>query len=122
MDGFKVLFDVLTIIDYQDNKEEFVNDFALIVLNEVFGEMLSKMPEEDKEKLVNEYYAAEIESKKKEVLLRRFSIDDVEEKIAKVTEVQFLDYLEKIYPTLSADKQDELTEYLNGLSKSQEKN
>lgn len=122
MGGLKVLFDVLNIIDYQDNKEEFVNEFVLIVLNEVFGEMLSRIPEADKEKIVNEFYAVDSEDEKREVLLKYFSLDEVEEKISKVTELQFLDYLETIYPTLSSNKQDELTGYLNNLPKLREVN
>src|SRR5688572_16086592 len=114
MDEKKILFEVLNIIGYQDNKVEFIQKFFAIIYTEALAELTTSLSDEVQEKLGQELeMAKEDEEAQKAIILKYLSKEEFDTLLTKITQTQFMDYLETIYPTLSADTRETLTAYLS---------
>lgn len=119
MNERELLFQVLDIIEYQDNKQEFINTFYSLIYLEALEEITTKLNPELQKKLENELREATDEEAKKKLLLTYFSQEDFEQQLILTSQAQFREYLETVLPTLSHKKQEELTTYLSTLPKPQ---
>jgi histidyl-tRNA synthetase len=117
MDEKKVLFEVLTIIGYQDNKIDFVNKFFSYIYIEAIAQITSKLSEQTREKIGEELKNASDEESQKAIILRYLSKEEFDQKLTEITTAQFSDYLQAVSPTLSKEEQEKLTTYLSSLPK-----
>jgi hypothetical protein len=117
MNEKKTLLDILDIIDYQDDKPAFVDEFFSLIYAETVAQMDSELDEQSRKNLSQEFDNAKDNDDAKEIILKYFSKEKFDEKITKITQEQFEDYLETIYPTLDEETQGKLTDYLNSLPK-----
>jgi hypothetical protein len=114
-----ILLKVLDIINYQDNKEEFVNKFFSIIYFETIRQLQYELSDQDKELFGKELGNVKDENEQKNTILKYFPKKTFEDRITHVTSAQFSDYLNTIYPVLTDYKKEELTNFLNTLEKPQ---
>lgn len=119
MNEKEILFQVLHIINYQGEKITFVNKFFSLIYLQAITETSSELNPELQEKFVEELSSAKDEEMKKIITLNYLSKEKFDQTLTSITQAQFTDYLETILPTLSLEKQKELTTFLSTLPKPQ---
>lgn len=112
-----ILFDVLNIIDYKDDKIAFVDKFFSYIYIEAIAEITTQLSPEEQKKLGDELQKAQDEEAQKAAVLRYLSKEAFDKRLTAITQAQFSDYLDTIYPTLTKEKQEELNTYLSTLTK-----
>jgi hypothetical protein len=118
MDERDILYRVLTIIGYSDSKLEFINKFFSFIYIESIARLSTELSLGDQKRLGEELnHAQDDEEQQKEIILKYLPKEQFEEIVAEVSEEQFRDYLGTIMPTLSEEKQMELTDFLSSLQK-----
>jgi hypothetical protein len=115
MDEKEVLFKILTIIGYKDNKINFINTFFAYIYTEAIAEIASELSKDQQKKLSEELEKTDDAEAQKTIVLKYLSKDRFDELLTTITKLQLTDYLETIYPKLPDEKRLELTIYLNSL-------
>lgn len=110
-----MLFKILTIIGYKDNKLSFINTFFSYIYIEAIAEISTKLSKDQQNKLATELEKTNDEEEQKEIVLKYLSKERFEELLTTITKLQLTDYLEAIYPKLPKSKQEELDDFLNSL-------
>ncbi len=118
MDEKAILFEVLTIIGYKDNKMDFITAFFSYIYIEAIGQISSSLNDEESDQFGKELEEhKDDEDSQKAIILKYLSKDKFDALLTKITEEQFTDYLASIYPTLPPEKKTELDSYLASLPK-----
>ncbi|MBP9816067.1 hypothetical protein KBD09_02410 [Candidatus Woesebacteria bacterium] len=118
MDEKAILFEVLTIIGYKDSKMDFINKFFSYIYIEAIAQISTSLSDEESDQLRKELEENEDDAEgQKAVLLKHLSKEKFDALLTEITQSQFTDYLEAIYPTLSPEKKQELDTFLTSLQK-----
>jgi len=115
MDEKDILFKVLTIIGYEDNKLEFINKFFSFIYIEAIAEIGTKLDTETQKKLVEELKKVTDEASQKEIVLKYFSKAEFDANLTEATKKQFAEYLTVVIPTLPEEKKEELISFVSSL-------
>lgn len=111
-----VLLKILTIIDYQDDKEVFVKELLKLCIQKALLDMLSAAPNNDKQKITKlseeNLDPIELERKLKNIIGENIFNSSLEEAAEKI----FSQYLKTIYPTLSTSQNKSLQLFLKSLN------
>lgn len=110
-----ILMQILTIIDFRENKKQFVDRFINLCLQQTFVELLSVAPAQVKTEL-NEVIQQSDMQKRVDFFLKYFQSDQFNQKLEHVTAELFQDYITSITPTLTTNKQNQLSFYLSTLT------
>ena len=113
----QILLQTLDIIEYQNDKNAFSDEFMVLCQQEAFAKILEDLPEDkrkqfaskliNKEKLSNE--------KAKELIEQYFSKEHLLQTLQEATNNQFHNFIEEIEPTLSTEQIDKLEQYFETL-------
>ena len=109
-----ILLKILEIIDYQKNKSEFANKFLDMIYKQAFLKVIENLPDNKKLNLDNEIKNKNLD-KSMEILLNYVSKEDFEETVERVALEMFIDYIQKIMPTLTDEKKSKLRDFLSEL-------
>ncbi len=110
-----VLLEILTIISYEDNKVNFVEQFFALILSEAIAETMTSLPPENKKKLEAELKEDMTLEEARSVMHKYISQEKFDARIQELTTAQLTDYLDTIYPTLSEETSQKLTDFLTTL-------
>lgn len=108
-----ILNKVLTIIDYQDNKERFIEEFHKVCLQQAFLEIIDLISEEKKIELKQSLEGKKEQQEIASILQTFVSKEEYSSRLQRVTQEYFKDYLDTILPTISEQKKEELYNYLS---------
>jgi len=120
MDERKILLQVLTIIEYQGDKNAFIATFFTFLYLQTIEDLLDTLDPESRKELEQIIRNPSDEHALLSEINTYLSHEDFDKRLEHVTTTQFADYLETIYPTLSPQKQEQLTMYLSTLPKPQQ--
>lgn len=120
MDTKSVFIQILTIIEFEENKEKFADDFIRLCLQQAFVELLMHVPvdirKQFQDKVIQHKDIAEIAS-----LLRPYiHLPEIEKKVQATTTNLLTDYIRTISPTLDKTKQKRLWDCITNLDQNQE--
>ena len=104
-----ILMDVLTIIDYPDDKEGFIDGFFARVQKQAIINVVYMLPKEKREKL-------EKSEENKELFAEIFTSEVMDNAVSDATVIEFEDFLQSVIPNITSEKKAKLTAYLNSLS------
>lgn len=111
----KILIEVLTIIDYKDNKEIFISKFLKLCIQKALMDILLIASDNNKKEIIKlsemNLNPEELERKLKDTVGENLLNSSLE----KATEEVFTQYLESIYSTLSNSQNESLHTYLNSI-------
>jgi hypothetical protein len=110
-----IILKILDIIEYPENKEEFVNQFIIVCKKQAVTDLISNLSPEKQEQLKN---SLSTQNKDEEIALifkDFFSDSDYEHALEKATENTLRKLLESILPDLSSDQRKILKELISSL-------
>ena len=110
-----ILAKVLEIIDYDQDKEAVTRDFLDLCEKRTLFNMVSKLPEEETEKLFTKVSQTEDLQAKAQLFKEFLSPDDYKKEFAEVAAAIFKEYMEALLPSLSDKQKESLNVYLNSL-------
>lgn len=110
-----IIFNILTIIGYQDNKIEFVSSFFAQIFAEAIARTTYELSDSDRAKIGNELATAEDEEAQKAIILQYMSQTKFEALLTEISREHLTDYLETIFPKLTEEKSERLSTYLRTL-------
>lgn len=114
MNPKEIILKVLEIINYQDDKEKFANEFLGLILQNSINNLAEKLPQDKLDQLRQRLSLSKPE--KLETLLNDyFSSEELNDSVKKVSENMFKEYLEEVSPTLDEAQKENLQKYLNSL-------
>jgi len=117
MDPKAILLRVLTIIDYKDDKNAFAENYIKAIAELTIAQMIGTLAPERKKQLDIELTDVKDSDIFQEITRKYFPREAFEKQLGQVSQETFTNYIETIYPTLSPEKQEELTTYLSTLPK-----
>ena len=110
-----ILWAVLEIINFQDNKEEFADEFLKNCAKQALINLYNELPQEKKEELNN----LQQENLDPQNLVSRIEeivgTQTYQDSVKKATETAFTEYLNVVNPTLTASQKEQLESYLQTL-------
>ena len=121
MNEFKLfLNNFLDLINYPDDKQEFINKFLSAIYLETIEELIKTLPQ-DKQAVISQT----LESAKTPEFLQQFVKTHFDQTIfnqtlQKTSQKLFSEYIETISDTLSEEQKDKLSEYFSSLKPKKE--
>lgn len=101
---------VLTIIDYRDDKNLFIDKFLELAIQKTNQLLIDNLPDAVQKQLnENSHNAADFAS----LLSRHIPSDKYQQELASQISQQFEEYIETILPTLEREKKNTLLEFLS---------
>ena len=110
-----ILIRVLTIINYQEDKDKFANDFLDLCLKKALVDMMESLPEEKKTEVRARFSANITPEEAAKVMQIYFTPQQYMQNLQNATQYLFQDYLKNIMPSLSEAQKAELQQYLTSL-------
>lgn len=107
-DPKQILLQVLTIIDYADEKEAFAEEFLQICHEQAMADLLTSLTEEQKKVLQR---TTDIQT----TLAQIIPSEQLNKALKEATKIQFQDYLKTIKPSLSQVQKDKLNTFFSSL-------
>ncbi|MGH7202826.1 MAG: hypothetical protein ACREHC_00080 [Candidatus Levyibacteriota bacterium] len=99
----EILVQILTIINYPNNKEKFFFDFENLNKQEALVNILDRLPSETQEKVKND----------PEEMKGVIAQEEYDQELLKVSEDALAKFIEDIYSTLSTKQIDQIEKLLN---------
>ena len=97
-----LLTQILGVINYEDDKDEFINKYINIINNQTFFNLIQSLPQDKQEEIKNKFTQAKNDKEKaQEVFKEYFSKEQIEESIKNSSKDIMTKYLEAISNTLS---------------------
>jgi hypothetical protein len=106
---------ILEIIDFQEDRKEFINTFTLASMKEAAAQLILALPSEKKSSFQNTLSTSDTIEKLNVLLAEYLSEDEFKISFQKVLQKNFLAFLETIRATLTPEKQNELGTYIASL-------
>jgi hypothetical protein len=110
---------ILEIMEYQDDKNEFINTFILACMKEAAGLQILAMPPEKKESFQTKLLSSDTIEKITVLMSEYIPEHKFEVEFQKVLEKNFLTFLTTMRPSLDPEKQVELGKYLSSLQEAE---
>lgn len=111
-DPKEILLNVLIIINYQDDKEKFTNEFLQLCMQRALVEIVATLSENDQHAIEEKLMAIQTQEEVQSVLQQYVGQGRYLETVQKATQELFQDYIQTILPTLNPEQKDKLQEYL----------
>jgi hypothetical protein len=105
----EILLEVLNIIEYQEDKQKFIDDFLANAQKQAAVNILQMLPQEKKE-------ALQKQEENKDLFAEIFTPEVMDKALIDVMVLQFQGFLQTIIPTLPSEKKDKLLHYLDSIS------
>ena len=105
---------MLSIIEYQNDRDAFINEFIDLCTQTAFLEYMNLLPEERKREVQQILHEKKSE-KLKENIEPYIETEEYKRLLQENTKKLFLDYLETIMPTLSEEQKNNLDSYLSSI-------
>lgn len=116
-DPKKQIIDILTIIDYQDSKEQFAEQFMIVCAGKSLDSIVESLPDEKKDQLRNKITSSQSSDGLLETLREYIPVEQLQSSITKTAGVLFQDYIQTILPVLTEDQKTKLQVYLEQMGK-----
>lgn len=107
-----VLLQVLNIIGYSDNKEEFISKFLQLCEQQALINMINSLPEDRRSSLESALSKQNSPENITAILDKYLSKKDLAQAVQKATEDTFKSYLQSVIPTLSNSQRKDLDSLL----------
>lgn len=111
-----ILFQVLAIIDYEDDKASFVDSFLYLCYQKASDEYLANLPQATQDKLHTLLAHTTTHQAIQEALHPYVDMSAYTTTLFQTTQDLFADYITSITPTLTKSQRDDLNTYLVRLS------
>lgn len=105
------LVNCLTIIDYRNDKEEFINRLSATIYLTTVNELLTSLPQEKQGFIKQQLSSAATPEELLEVVNGNFEKNIFEDELKKTSEKLFVEYIESIEPSLSEEQKTKLYKY-----------
>lgn len=97
-----LLTQILGVINYEDDKDEFINKYINIINNQTFFNLIQSLPQDKQEEIENKLTQAKDDKEKtQEVFKEYFSVEQIEKSIKNSSKDIMTKYLGAISNTLS---------------------
>jgi hypothetical protein len=114
-DPKEILLNVLTIIDYKDDKETFANQFLQLCMQRALVDIVEALPQDQQKTIQEEVTPDKKPEEVQQILQRYFSQEQYLQQLQLSTQALFQDYIQTITPTLSDDQKQKLQQYLTSI-------
>lgn len=115
----ELFLEVLNIIGYSDDREEFTNQFFQLCEQQAIVNLVKSLPQ-DKQATLQAESAKQTNPDPNNLLLKKyFTQEQIATNLEEATKVTFNSYLQTIIPTLNDKQKTELETYLKSLSEKQ---
>jgi hypothetical protein len=111
----ETILKILEIIDYPDNKDEFVNQFIVTCKKQAVIDLISKLESDRQDQLKEQLTQATTEVEIAEIFNSFFSDDDYQAALTTASESTLGKLLEAILPDLNNEQKTKLKELLSSL-------
>ena len=95
-----ILLNILEIIDYQGERSQFTDKFIDLIYRQAILKVVENLPDDKRQN-----FDAELKDKDLDqsvaVILKYISKEDFEKSVERIATEMFIDYIQKILPTLS---------------------
>src|SRR5690348_1427427 len=116
MNPREVLDTILTIIEYRENKEQFIDEFLNKCFHRAFVSYLSMLPSEKREALQKQLIQNENNIKKTQEIIQPFvEREDYAAHVQKATTELFQELLQSVSPHLTQDQRKRLGIYITSI-------
>ncbi len=112
----EIFLQVLEIIGYSDNKEEFTNKFLQLCEQQTIVNLVKSLPEDKQAALHTESAKQIIPDASNSLLKKYFTLEQITANLQEATKETFNDYLQNIIPTLNDKQKNDLETCLKSLS------
>ena len=112
-----IFLQVLNIIGYTNDKEEFTNKFFQLCEQQTVLSLIKSLPQDKQTSLQTELSKQTIPDPSNLLLKKYFTEEQIANALQKATEETFNSYLQTVMPTLNDKQRTELGTYLKTLSK-----
>ena len=110
-----IFLQVLNIIGYTNDKEEFTNKFFQLCEQQTVVSLIKSLPQDKQTSLQTELSKQTIPDPSNTLLKKYFSEEQIVNTLQKATEETFSSYLQTVMPTLNDKQRTELETYLKNL-------
>ena len=117
MDTTQILTKVLTIIDYQDDKQQFIDQFSSQCIRLAIITAIDSLPKEKKDELLKQINSKQSLEETRGILQKYISEKSFQEYVMQTSQKQFEDYIETIIPKLTQVQKSTLLSYLAQVGK-----
>jgi hypothetical protein len=118
IDPKETLQQILTIVNYEGNKDAFITKYLALCEQNTLIALLENLSEEERNVLEQKLDAAETTEQKQNVLRMEFSEEQITEASYNETKKSFGEMLQKLLPTLDKNQKEELKHYFESSAKS----
>lgn len=117
LDPKQSLLQILDIIDYQDNRDIFADEFLFLCQQEILTMLLESISEEKRQELEQELGDKPTLALMQTLLEKYFTEEQRIEATEKATTEVYKDFFKSIVPTLAQKQKEKLQQYLSSLKK-----
>ena len=117
IDPKQTLQQILTIVNYQGDKQAFIAKYLALCEQNTLLALLENLSEEERTALEQKLDAAATPEEKKNVLREQFSEEDIAESSYNETKKSFGEMMQKLLPTLDKNQKEELKQYFESSAK-----
>lgn len=111
-----ILTDILAIVDYKGDKNDFAERFIVICQQQAFLEFVESLPKTLQDDLKKKLGDQKDKEKIKKAMDQYVNTKEFLGKLELVTAKNFKEYIEAIIPTLTLDQKAKLQKYLSSLT------
>ncbi len=112
---FEILDQVLTIMDYKEDKQKFILEFSDLCFGKTVSDIIEGLPQDKKQMLEKEILDEKDANKQSAIIKKYMSASEYNQRLEKVSGELFGDYIKTIMPTLSPERSAELKSYLSSV-------
>lgn len=116
----QTIIEILGIINYQNDKEKFADNFIELCIKQAFVEVIDSLPKEKTASISAQIQAAKTPEEFVKHLRSYINPQFLERKIEQTSSKLFNDYIQEILPTLDDSKKLKLMDYIETLGSSTE--
>lgn len=114
---YGILLDILNIVDYEEDREEFVKHSTIIITADIIEQLMKQLPADQREAFEANIESALSNAENMDQLLGTYFEKAAIEDVSKIAlENFFKDYYTTVSPTLTEDQRVALAEYLHKFS------
>src|SRR5947209_4190147 len=109
------ILQVLTIIDYEDDKQAYADEFIQNCEKQALVDLLIALPQEQQERLKQQIAGITDQEQQQAIITEYVTPEQYNQALRKASATAFEGLIEEIIPTLSAEQTDKLQSYLQSL-------
>lgn len=109
------IVNILTIIGYEDNKDDYAADFIKHCEQQALVDALTALPEEQQETLKRKMEGVTDQEQQKAIIAEYIPPEQYKKILQKASQTAFVEFMQAITPTVSTSQLDTLQSYLQSL-------